>query len=155
MVAIEVDGKMKVGVIRFPGTRETLAAREGGGCTVNGERCAVSEISELTKATVLTTDMRDALVRLGEAPLLRFLRNTKVHRSWGDCYGYLLVATGRADLMFDPIMNLYDFAPLIPIVTEAGGRITDAQGKPPVHGGTVLATNGPLHDAAIELFKKD
>lgn len=155
MVAVEVDGEMKVGVVRFPATAQTLAAREGCGCFLNGEKCAVSPTSEIGEATVLTTDMKDALRRLGDGPVLRFLRETKLQRTWGDCYGYLLIAIGRADVMFDPIMNLHDFAALIPIVNEAGGRITDHEGKPPVHGGTVLATNGFLHEAAIELLRKD
>ncbi len=68
-------------------------------------------------------------------------------RSWGDCYGHCLVATGRADVMLDPVMNPWDCAALLPIVREAGGRFTDWSGAARIDGGDAVSTNGGLHAA--------
>ena len=65
-------------------------------------------------------------------------------RTWGDCYGYLLVATGRAELMVDPILNLWDTAALMPILEESGGMLTDFQGEKTIFAGEAVATNGQL-----------
>ena len=81
--------------------------------------------------------------------LARLLAKTKVSRGWSDCYGHYLVATGRADVMVDPVMNVWDNAPLLPIVTEAGGRFTDMSGEAVIDSGSGLSTNGLLHDAVL------
>jgi fructose-1,6-bisphosphatase/inositol monophosphatase family enzyme len=71
-----------------------------------------------------------------------------VVRTWGDCYGYLLVATGRAEVMVDDTMNPWDSACLGPIITEAGGVLTDWRGRPTALGGDTIATNA---DLAVEV----
>ncbi|NND98645.1 MAG: inositol monophosphatase, partial [Pirellulaceae bacterium] len=73
-----------------------------------------------------------------------------VTRSWGDGYGYLLVATGRADIMIDPICNAWDVAAILPVITESGGRFTDWKGNQTVRGGDGVGTNGKLHRAVLE-----
>ena len=75
-------------------------------------------------------------------------------RTWGDCYGYLLVATGRAELMVDPIMNVWDAAAIQPIIEEAGGTFTDWQGRPTIHSGEGLATNGRVLAEALPLLAR-
>jgi fructose-1,6-bisphosphatase/inositol monophosphatase family enzyme len=77
----------------------------------------------------------------------------KVSRTWGDCYGYVLVATGRADVMLDPIMNLWDCAPLLPIMEEAGGTFTDWRGVRTVDGGNSIATNGLLFAEVMKIVE--
>ena len=69
-----------------------------------------------------------------------------------DAYGYLLVATGRAEIMVDPIMNLWDAAAIAPIVEGAGGTFTDWQGKATVHTGDGVATNGLVHEPVLKLL---
>ena len=76
-----------------------------------------------------------------------------MNRTWGDCYGYVLVATGRADVMLDPIMNLWDCAPLLPIMEEAGGTFTDWRGERTVKGGNSIATNGLLFEEVLTVVK--
>ena len=84
--------------------------------------------------------------------LLR-IKNSGCHlRTWGDGYGYVLVATGRIEAMFDPVAEYYDLAPLPVILAEAGGRFTDLTGAPVAHGGNGLATNGHLHDELLALL---
>ena len=71
-------------------------------------------------------------------------------RGWGDCYGHILVATGRADASVDPVMNPWDCGPLLPILEEAGGTFTDWEGTATVCGKNAVSTNGHLYHAVIE-----
>jgi fructose-1,6-bisphosphatase/inositol monophosphatase family enzyme len=73
---------------------------------------------------------------------LELQKAARIARTWGDGYGYLMVATGRAEVMIDPAMNLWDAAPLQTVIEEAGGRFTDWQGRPTVHSGEAIASNG-------------
>ena len=76
---------------------------------------------------------------------------TKLQRSWGDAYGYVLVATGRAEVMLDPVVSLWDLAALLPVVTEAGGTFTDWSGEPTIHSGDAIATNGLVYAQLLAL----
>ncbi len=80
-------------------------------------------------------------------------RRAGQRRTWGDCYGYLLVATGRADVMLDPAMNVWDCAALLPVVEEAGGTFTDWQGQRTIHGGNAIATNGLLFEEVMAIVR--
>jgi fructose-1,6-bisphosphatase/inositol monophosphatase family enzyme len=80
----------------------------------------------------------------------RLVAATAMQRTWADCYGYALVATGRAEVALDPIMNVWDCAALLPIVEEAGGRFTDWSGRRTIRSGESVATNGVLHDAVLK-----
>src|SRR5205085_6497895 len=82
-------------------------------------------------------------------------RRARASRTWGDCYGYVLLATGRADVMFDPVMNLWDCAALLPIVEEAGGTFTDWRGVRTANGGNAIATNGVLFDEVMKLVREN
>jgi fructose-1,6-bisphosphatase/inositol monophosphatase family enzyme len=75
-------------------------------------------------------------------------------RTWGDGYGYLLVATGRADLMVDPLMNAWDAAAVETVIREAGGRFTDWQGRERIDSGEGIASNGLVHEAALEILRR-
>jgi myo-inositol-1(or 4)-monophosphatase len=75
---------------------------------------------------------------------------TKFNRTWGDCHGYFLVATGYADMMLDPIMNLWDIVALVPVIEGAGGTITDWRGNAPLDGYGIIATNGDLHAQVLQ-----
>ena len=74
-------------------------------------------------------------------------------RTWGDCYGYLMLASGRADIMIDPIMNRWDLVPLIPIIRGAGGMITDWHGGDPVTGNSIVAAGPDLHSQVLEILR--
>ncbi len=93
--------------------------------------------------------------RYGFGPAAASLQ-AQVHarRTWGDCYGHVLVATGRADIMIDPVMNIWDCAALLPIVEEAGGTFTDWTGKPTIDGGNAISTNGRLFEGVMEIVRK-
>ena len=85
--------------------------------------------------------------------LPRLVAATKLQRSWGDAYGYVLVATGRAEVMLDPIVSVWDCAALLPVVTEAGGTFTDWNGNATIHGAEAISTNGWLYDEIMALVR--
>ncbi|MCK6543471.1 histidinol-phosphatase [bacterium] len=130
MVAIEDVQKKDaiVGVIHFPALGEILSAATNEGATINGRRVKARTTEYLAEATLLTTDMKSS--HQGDyAPILQTLiKETKIVRTWGDCYGHALVACGRADIMVDPKLNLWDIAALKPIIEESGAVIFDRNG---------------------------
>lgn len=153
LIGVEVKGRAEVGVVYLPATDELIAAATGHGCTWNGRRAKVRPTASLAEATLLCTSPSSAVKRSDAYE--RLAAATRLQRGWGDCYGHVLVATGRADIMLDPAMNPWDAAPLLPILTEAGGRYTDWQGNPTIHGKDALATNGILHDAVLAITRSE
>ena len=153
LIALEIDGEMGVGAINIPALNEIVAAASGAGCFLNGTPTRVSNVNRLEDALLLATDF-NACARYGFGRAAESLQaRARTSRTWGDCYGYVLVATGRAEVMLDPVMNLWDCAPLLPIMEEAGGTFTDWRGQKTVHGGNSIATNGLLFDEVMALVK--
>jgi histidinol-phosphatase len=144
LIGLEIDGEATVGAINIPPLGEIVSAAKGSGCFFNGEPARVSQTARLEDALLLSTDFTACeSYGFGRASDL-LQRRAKASRTWGDCYGYVLVATGRADVMLDSVMNLWDCAALLPIVEEAGGTFTDWRGARRVDGGNSIATNGLL-----------
>ncbi len=151
LIALEIEGELSIGVVNIPALGEIVSAAKGAGCFLNGEPARVSATAELKDALLLSTDFA-ACERYGFGNAAELLQSrAKTSRTWGDCYGYVLVATGRADVMLDPVMNLWDCAPLLPIMEEAGGTFTDWTGTRTAHGGNSIATNGKLFDEVMAL----
>lgn len=161
MVALEADGDSVVGVLRFPPLDQTVAAARGMGCTWNGEPARVSTVNRLARALVLTSgDAREGgfpqsptsptspppdagLARRANGSA-RIARRARISRTWGDCYGYALVATGRAEVMMDPVLGPWDAAAVRPIIEEAGGVFTDWDGAASHLSGHAVATNAAV-----------
>jgi len=144
LVAVAEGDSVLAGCAYFPAIEETVVAALGEGCFWNGAPCKVSSQNAVTGSTVLVTDDRFP-ERVDRAGRWRTLAGqAEVVRTWGDCYGYLLVATGRADVMLDDIVAPWDVAALYPIITEAGGVFTDWLGNPTPFGGDAIATNAAL-----------
>ena len=135
LVAVAEGEHVLAGAMCFPALDETIAAAPGEGCWHEGSRARVSAIDRLSAATVLATDVAGLQALAGHAAIAR---------TWGDCYGYLLVATGRAEVMVDLRMGDWDSACLLPIMEEAGGVFTDLKGKRTAFGGSAIATNEAL-----------
>src|ERR1044072_7999092 len=155
LIALEIDGEMSVGVINIPALNEIVAAAKGAGWFLNDTPARVSNVNKLEDALLLATDF-NACERHGLGPAAERLQaRARTSRTWGDCYGYVLVATGRAEVMLDPVMNLWDCAPLLPILEEAGGTFTDWRGERTVNGGNAIATNGLLFDEVLSLVKDE
>jgi histidinol phosphatase-like enzyme (inositol monophosphatase family) len=154
LIGVESEGEMSVGVINIPALDELVSAAKGVGCYLNGERARVSHTARLEDALLLSTDF-SACERYGFGKAAELLQaRAKTSRTWGDCYGYVLVATGRADVMLDPVMNLWDCAALLPILEEAGGTFTDWRGVPTASGGNSIATNGLLFAEVMGLVSR-
>ena len=98
-----------------------------------------SEVASFT--THRDKDALDVFVKLQ--------REARLARTWGDGYAYLMVATGRAEVAIDPVMNLWDAAPLQTVIEEAGGHFVDWQGNPTVHAGESIATNGLVTEEVL------
>ncbi len=158
LIGIEIDGQASVGVAHFPALDETVAAFRGGGCSwwpsgsTAGVRVRASDTRELERALVLTTDPERALASEIGSGWRALSTEVEAVRGWGDAYGHALVATGRADVMVDPILSVWDAAPLLPIVKESGGRFTDLSGVETIHGGSGISSNGHLHERALEIL---
>lgn len=151
LIALEIERELDVGVVNIPVLSEIVSAAKGCGCFLNGEPARVSTTAKLEEALLLSTDFR-AAAKYGFGPATELLQSrARTSRTWGDCYGYVLVATGRADVMLDPVMNLWDCAPLLPIMEEAGGTFTDWRGVRTASGGNAIATNGLLFDEVMRL----
>lgn len=147
MIAVAQDDLVIAGAIYCPAVEELVAAAVGCGCWWNGARCHVSEVGTLSDATILVTDARFPY-NPPRAERWRALgAQVAVARTWGDCYGYVQVATGRAELMVDDRLSPWDAASLIPIIREAGGVYTDWRGGHDVDGGDGVATNAQLSRA--------
>lgn len=152
LIGMEDGDEPAVGVVNLPALGEMVAAARGEGCHWRGERARVSGTNELSQALCLATTVGPDAGPSRAAVMARIAGLAGRTRTWGDCYGYVLVATGRADAMIDPMMNVWDCAPLLPIIEEAGGRFTDWQGRRSIRGGDAVATNGVLHDEVLRLL---
>ena len=143
LIALEEDGILIGGAISCPATGDLLVAAKGQGCWHNGTKSMVSTIDTIAASTVLTTDSR-FVSDVSRAKLWSKLSSdVAAIRGWGDCYGYVLVATGRAELMVDDRMSPWDVAALIPVVEEAGGVFTDWNGRRGI-GPDAIASNAAL-----------
>ena len=151
LMALESEDRSLIGVINIPALGELVSASEGNGCRFNGAPTRVSDTAKLADALLLATDF-GACAKYGFGRAIEDLA-TQVgqRRTWGDCYGYLLVATGRAEIMLDPIMNIWDCAALQPVMEEAGGTFTDWKGVKTISGGNAIATNGVLYDNVMKI----
>jgi len=151
MVGLQHAGEPELGVVHFPALGETIWAQRGGGAWWNGRRAKVSDVARLADATLLTTDLAGFVAAGFDVAYQRLRSAVRLERTWGDCYGHMLVATGRAEVMVDPILHQWDACALLPILEEAGGRFTDWDGARSISSGSGLSTNNLLHDAVIQL----
>jgi histidinol-phosphatase len=149
LVALEFEGEPVVGVANLPALGELVYAARGEGCYWNGRRARVSPVARLDEALVLTTDPSSMAHYGRDAAYTRLCAASRAQRTWGDCYGHILVATGRAEAMLDPIMKIWDCAALLPILVEAGGTFTDWSGHPTHAAPEALSTNGVLLDQIL------
>ncbi|MGY5880593.1 MAG: inositol monophosphatase family protein [Candidatus Thorarchaeota archaeon] len=150
LLALEYNRVPVIGVIHSPPLQETVSAATGVGAFYNGTPCQVSCTETLGESWVQVTDYAD-LDRHRPDFAKKLLKESFSCRTWGDAYGYLLVATGRVDVMIDPIMSYWDIAPLKPIITESGGVFTDLDGNDNPTGVSSIACNSALHKEIMKI----
>lgn len=148
LLAVRDEHGPAVGVIVMPALDEVVAAGRGLGCTYNGRETSVNDQTSLESSYLMTSgfeywpddECRD-----------RVLESDLTLRTWGDAYGYVLLATGRAEAMVDPSgVQLWDIAPMQVIIPEAGGRVSDEFGEPWSDGRAFVATNGHVHTDVLK-----
>ncbi len=153
LIGLEIEGVCQVGVAHFPALGEMIAAATGAGCWWNGRRARVSEVATLKDGLLTHADTASFAV-YGKGAAWQRLRAAAGFRvGWSDAYGYLLVATGRAEVMLDPIMNVWDCAPHLPILQEAGGFFGDWRGNPTIYSNEAIATTQTLLPEVMRLIR--
>ena len=154
LLGLEEAGEITAGVMLNPALGEMFWARRGDGAWSAGERLRVSDCERLDEATLLHSDLH--LMREGGFwdPLVRLVDACRRTRGFGDYYGYGLVAGGKAEIYVETDLKPWDAAPVKILVEEAGGRLTDFSGRPTIYGGSVLATNGRLHEQTLALLRR-
>lgn len=149
LIALQHNGVPVLGAIHQPVLGQLLVG-DGETTELNGRRVRCRPTTTLHSSTLLTSDPLNPAKYQDGAAWERLMGKARIVRTWGDCYGYLLLSTGWADVMCDPIMNPWDIAALIPVVRGAGGVITDWNGASPVGAESILASATPeLHEAVL------
>ncbi len=159
LIGLEFGGRSVLGVIHLPALGETVFARQGGGAwqqRIGSEiRPARVSATEKLEQGIFVTSQVDSFTERGAARVFDRLQTTAwITRTWGDAYGYYLVATGRATLMVDPVMSVWDAAAILPVLQEAGGRFTDWNGEATVRGGEGVGSNGWVHREVLEIMSE-
>jgi len=159
LIGVTLDEEPQIGVINVPALNELVYAAIGQGawCVSGGQppvACKVSTQASLRDGIFLTTDI-DSFSQRGGLPVFETLeKRSRMTRTWGDCYGYVLVATGRAEVMVDPALNVWDAAALLPILQESGGTFTDWRGNATIDGGDGVATNQLVLQEVLEITRQ-
>ena len=150
LIGLLHQGEPVLGCIHQPILKQLLIG-DNRSASLNGKPASVRRARRLEDATLLTSDPAVVATRPECRGFRSLMERSRLTRAWGDCYGYLLVATGWEDVMYDPLMNLWDIAALVPIIRGAGGVITDSRGGPAYPAGSTVAASGPaLHKLVID-----
>lgn len=158
LIGIEFEERMVAGVCRMPALNEVVYAEEGAGAWWQigdqaPQEAHVSDTSDLSSCRLMFTEPSHS-VRCGRQPIFDDLVKTvRLARGWGDCYGHMLVATGRSEIALDPVMSAWDIAALIPILREAGGSCTDWTFEENIFGGDGVSCVPGIADALRSILK--
>jgi len=149
LIALQVDGELVAGVASAPALGERYAAARSQGATMNDKQIHVSDVASVVESQFHYSQLDTLLAGRQNEATVGLVMESARERAFGDYWGHLLVARGAAEICLEPSLAIWDYAALVPIVEEAGGRVTDFTGGPPSHRGPVLTTNGVLHDDVL------
>lgn len=152
LIGVLVDNKPVAGVIYAPAMDEMCAGSAASGTTLNGVSVKVRQCENLKEATLITTDRKNIRKYNFDAPVNELMKAVRVDRTWGDAYGHMMVASGRADVMFDPILNIWDAAALLPVVEGAGGHFIDVNGNADISTGNGISVVPGLRNEVLSYF---
>lgn len=148
LIALLHEGQPVLGCINQPILGQLMIG-DGTTTTLNDRPVRVRDTRRLADATLLTSDTLN-LAKFQNGPACdRLIEQVRLYRTWGDCYGYLLLASGFADICLDPIMNPWDLAALVPVIRGAGGVITDWRGNAPYPAESTIACAPALHAEVV------
>ena len=151
MIALAHEGEPIFGCINFPALGKRISS-DSQTTVVNGIAVKASTRRSLGEAILLTTDQSDIARHQNGAAFDRLVSATRFTRTWGDCYGYYLLATGNADIMLDSEMSPWDIMALVPIIRGSGAIITDWKGANPAKGNSIVAASSNLHEEVLEIL---
>ena len=152
LIGLEVDGKIEAGVSYFPGLGDMVYAATGQGCTWNGRRCYARQTKDISRAVVSFTDMANFKTFNRQIEWERVQAATYYRVGWSDAYGHMLVATGRLDIMLDPVMNSWDCGPFPVLLKEAGGYFGSWSGEAGIYAGEAMSTTQTLLPEVLALL---
>jgi len=159
LVGVELNGTCVAGVCHFPALGETAWGAKGSGAwwqsaAGDPKPATVSKVAKFSEALFCFTTVQ-GFARIGRQDAFeKLVADAGLARGWGDCYGHILVATGRAEVMVDPLMNVWDAAALIPIIEEAGGHFIDWNGVASANSGNGISVNAALRDEVLRITKR-
>ncbi len=145
------EGKPFLGVIDQPVVGQRVIGTAAG-TLYNGRPAKVSQKKKLEDALLLTTDIKNVSKYQREAPFKNLINRCGLFRTWGDCYGHMMVASGNGDIMADPVLSPWDLLPLIPILHGAGAVATDWRGGDAILAGNIITANPWLHEQALAVL---
>ena len=151
LIGLLHEGKPVLGAIHQPLLNQ-ICIGDNEETTLNGRIVQLRETHDLCEAILLTTDIANIARYQKKEGFEKLQGQARLFRTWGDCYGYLLVASGGADIMLDPIMNPWDVIPLVPIIQGANGVITTWSGTDASGGNSCVAANRQLHPRVLEIL---
>ena len=152
LLARQGPNGMDLGCVYMPALDEMIWAGLEHGCWWNGRRARVSDTSRLEDSCICFTSPISFAQNSRKDEWEKLSNASRLVRGWGDCYGHILVATGRAEASFDPVMNPWDCGPLLPIMKEAEGTFTDWNGEATVYGKDAFSTNGHVFEEVMGLI---
>ena len=157
MVGLEFDSDSVVGVVYIPGLDEGVFACKGHGCwhfkgNANPTEARVSN-RKLEDGVFVTSEVKTFAERNSHRVYQALETASYITRTWGDCYGYMKVATGEIELMVDPILSIWDAAAIKPIIEEAGGAFVDWQGNPSIYTGDGIGCSKENLEQVIAITK--
>lgn len=151
LVGILRRGAPFFGAIHQP-TLNLLCLGDGERATLNGTAIRVRQCRDVSEASVLASAWDNTGDRWSKSGFEALVSKAKLFRTWGDGYGYMLVAAGMADVMLDPTMKIWDMAAIVPVLKGAGGVVTAWDGGDPLASCSMVATGGAIHESVLQIL---
>jgi histidinol-phosphatase len=153
LLAVEEHGEIVAGLVSAPALRSRWSAARGEGAYLDGWKLSISRTASLQEAHVFYGNLGGSAEASPPRGFLSLLERARRTRGFGDFYQHALVADGAGDVAIDPVVQPWDVAPLQILVEEAGGRATTLEGERTIYGGSLVTSNGHLHDEVLRLLR--
>ncbi len=154
LLAVEYRDEIILGVISMPALGVFIYASAGNGCFVNNKRLKVSKINKIEESYMLYSGLKHILLQNSGKNFLELESKCSYSRGFGDCHGHSFIISGMAEILVDPLVAPYDIAATKICVEEAGGKLTDINGKSTIYGGNAVITNSLVHSKVLKMLKQ-
>ena len=152
LVGLEYRGELIAGACYIPALNQMYRALRGDGAFRGERRIRVSDVPDLAHSMLCYSSITWFSKHGRERAFLDFVNRTDRQRGYGDFYGFMLVAQGSAEVMIDHGVHAWDVAAVIPILEEAGGRLTNWSDQITMHSPDVIGTNGKVHAESLRIL---